>query len=149
MANGIHEDNTDKKKAMFVTLLGQETFAKLKALVSPTAVNDLMLDVIVQHLTQHYQRDTIEIAERFKFFKRNQSEDESATDYMGQLCTLAKMCNFGQYLEMALRDQFVCGFHDVKCQRELLREATLTAETALKRARATEVVLRVCMCTLG
>ena len=73
-----------------ITLLGQETFARFKALVSPTAVNDLMLDAIVQHLTQHFRWDTIEIAKRFKFFKRNQNEDVSATDYMGQLCTLLK-----------------------------------------------------------
>ena len=36
VANGIGDDNTVKKKVMFITLLGQENFAKLKVLASPT-----------------------------------------------------------------------------------------------------------------
>ena len=46
------------------------------------------------------------------------------------------------YLETALRDQFVCGLSDAKCQRELLCDPALTAETALKKARASKVVLK-------
>ena len=52
------------------------------------------------------------------------------------------MCNFSTYLETALCDQFVCGLSDVKCQRVLLCDTALTAETALKKARASEVVLK-------
>ena len=116
VANGISGDNADKKKAMFITLLGQETFARLKILASPTNISELSLDAIMQHLTQHFRPTTIEIAERFKFFKRQQNEQESATEYMSELRGLAKTCNFAAYLETALRDQFVCGLGDVKCQ---------------------------------
>ena len=64
------------------------------------------------------------------------------TQYTGKLCRLAKTCNFGAYLEIALCDQFVCGLANVKCQQELLYEANLTVEIALKKARAVEVVLK-------
>jgi len=37
-------------------------------------VIDLTLDAIMEHLAQHFRPDTNEIAERFKFFKRNQNE---------------------------------------------------------------------------
>ena len=77
VVNGIAGDNEDKKKAMFITLLGQETFAKLKILASPTAISELSLDAIVQFLTQHFRPTTIEI----KFFKRQQNEQESAMEY--------------------------------------------------------------------
>ena len=50
---------------------------------------------------------------------------------MTELRQLARMCNFGQYLETALRDQFVCGLRDEKCQRELLSIQDLTAEIAI------------------
>lgn len=47
----------------------------------------------------------------------------------------------GQYLETAaIRDQFVCGLRDSKCQKDLLCEAELNAERAVQRARAAEVV---------
>ena len=43
---------------------------------------------------------------------------------------------------MALRDKFVCGLSDAKCQRDLLCDAMLTAETALKKVRVLEVALK-------
>ena len=142
LANGICGDNADRKKANFVKLLGQETLAKLKTLASPTAVSELTLDSIKQHLNNYFRPVTVEIAERFKFFKWNQKEQESAMDYMSELCRLAKTCNFGAYLETALWDQFACRLWDVKYQCELLCVTNLIAELALKKARAAEVVLK-------
>ena len=116
------------------------TFARLKVLASPTPVSELTLDAIMERLIGHYQPQTIEIAERFKFFKRNQGNTESATEFVAELRRLAKTCNFGGYLETAICDLFVCGLRDSKCQKELLCEADLTAERTLQRARAAEVV---------
>ena len=77
LANNIQSDGetgTQQKQAVFLTLLGQGTFAKLKTLASPTPVNELSLDQIMEHLISHYKPQTIEIAERFKFFKQYQLE---------------------------------------------------------------------------
>ena len=145
LANNVRAaegEAADRKKALFITLLGQGSFSKLKSLAHPIAVADLSLDAILQHLSGHYQPKTIEIAERFKFFKRNQREKESVAEFIAELQTLAKTCNFGNYLETAIRDQFVCGLLDVKCQQELLCETELTAEKALQRAQAMEAVAR-------
>jgi len=143
LANNIKDTEGDaqrRKKALFITLLGQATFAKLKVLANPTPVSGLTLEAIMQHLIEHYQPQTIEIAERFKFFKRNQLEFESVTRFIAELRSLATTCNFGAYLETAIRDQFVCGLQDTKCQKELLCLSDLTAETALQQARAAEAV---------
>ena len=64
-----------RKKALFVTLLGQATFAKLKDLANPNEIKDLSLDNIMGLLIGHYRPKTIEIAERFKFFKQTQGEE--------------------------------------------------------------------------
>ena len=68
-------------------------------------------------LQTHYRPQIVEIAERFKFFKCTQGTSEETADFMAALRRLAKTCNFGQYLETALRDQFVCGLRDEKCQQ--------------------------------
>ena len=94
----------------------------------------------MEHLLGHYWPQTIEIAERFKFFKRVQLKDESIAKFMAELRRLAKTCNFGDYLDIAIRDQFVCGLKNTKCQTELLCVADLTAATALRKALAAEVV---------
>ena len=61
-------------------------------------------------------------------------------DFMAVLRCLTKTCYFRQYLETALRDQFVCGLRDEKCQQELLSIQDLTAAVALQKATAAEAV---------
>ena len=58
---------------------------------------------------------------------------------MAQLQRLAKTYNFKQYLEFAIREQFVCGLRDSKCQKELLCVAEFTADLALQWVKAAEV----------
>lgn len=133
-------DDVRRKKALFITLLGHSTFAKLKTLASPTPVSDLTMDDIMEFLLAHYRPQTIEIAERFKFFKRMQKPSETVVEFVSELRALAKSCNFGEYLRTALRDQLVCGLKDRKCQQELLSIADLTVEVAQRKAQAAEVV---------
>ena len=142
VANKFKNEGEDlrRKKALFVTLLGHSTFAKLKTLASPTQVSELAMDDIMGLLLAHFRPQTIEIAERFKFFKRMQKPSETVVEFMSQLRALAKSCNFGNYLLTALRDQFVCGLKDLKCQQELLSIPDLTVEIAQRKAQAAEVV---------
>ena len=50
------------------------------------------------------------------------------------------MCNFGNYLDITIGDQFVCGLRDKKCQQELLGISELTATIGLQKVAAVEVV---------
>ena len=52
-----------QKKALFIKLLDQATFAKLKDLLNPREKRDLYLDQIMELLMGHYCLKTIEIAE--------------------------------------------------------------------------------------
>ena len=49
---------------------------------------------------------------------------------------LAKPCNYENYLESVIRDQFVCGLQDAKTQRELLCVLDLMVQIALRKALA-------------
>ena len=60
---------------------------------------------------------------------------------MSELCLLAKSCNFGDYLDTVLRDQFVCGLKDRKIQQELLCTRNLTVGQALDKSRSMEIML--------
>ena len=56
LANNIKRegDGQRRKKALFVTLLGQATFAKLKDLANPLEIRDISLNEIVDMLIGHY-----------------------------------------------------------------------------------------------
>ena len=98
-AHGIAEG---KKKALFLTRIGQKMYAKLKTWISPTSFSDLSLDEIVGKLKDRTSGETVEIAERYQFFKRQQKSEEAIIDYVSELHKLAKSCNFDNYLNAAV-----------------------------------------------
>ena len=63
----------------------------------------------------------------------------------GRVCVgieraIAKHCNFGDFLNNALRDRLVCGLNKESIQRRLLAEADLTFQKACEIAQAMEMV---------
>ena len=87
-ANNIgSEDEAQQapKKALFITMLGQITFIKLRDLANPTDITTLSLHQVVELLTTHYRPQTNEIAERYKFFKHTQEDQERTTDFIAAL----------------------------------------------------------------
>eukprot|EP00731_Ephydatia_muelleri_P032647 Em0024g191a len=137
IAHGITEG---KQKALFLTRIGQTMYLKLKTWVSPKKLSELSLDEIVAQLKSQTSAAIVEIAERYRFFKRLQRDDEGVVEYMSQLRSLAKTCKFEAYLDTALRDQFVCGLKDQRIQQELLCISDLTLAKALDKSRSMEVV---------
>ena len=69
-----------------------------------------------------------------------QWDEGSVADYVAELRKLNKTCKFGDYLEMALRDQLVCRLKDQKTQKELLCIKELTLTVVIDKARAAETV---------
>jgi len=92
----------ERQKVLFLTRIGCEAFSKVKTLGSPTPLTELSLAQAVEYMKQHYKKETVEIAERFKFFKRVQQQQESLADFLAELRKLTKTCNFGNYLATAL-----------------------------------------------
>ena len=101
-------------KSTVLSYVGWEAFAKVKTLASPRSLANLDLQQIMELMQEHYKKDTIEIAERFKFFKRVQQDQETLANYLADLRKLAKHCNFGNCLDTNLCDQLVCGLRGRK-----------------------------------
>ena len=62
LANNIKngdEAQRNRKKALFITLLGQTTFANLRDLASPREITDISLDEIIDLLKSHYRPQTV------------------------------------------------------------------------------------------
>ena len=132
----------ERKKALFLTRIGRDAFVKLKTLASLTLLSELLLEQILSTMKQHYKRETVEIAERFKFFKCVQQDMEGVAECITELRKLGKTCNFDEYLDTALCNQLICGLKDHKTQKELLCIQDLTLAMAIEKARAAEAVDR-------
>ena len=130
---------TDKRVPSILTLMGSKMYALLRSIAAPRKPKDLSFTEIVDTLAQHVDPKPIIIAERYKFHKAEQEESESVRQYLAKLQKLAETCEFGAYREEAIRDRFVCGLRSQAIQRKLLAEATLTLQTAVEKAVASEL----------
>lgn len=90
--------------------------------------------MLTRALCGHYKPAPVVTAERIRFQKRNQKKGEAVSDYIVTLRQLSATCNFGQYLDDALRDRFVSGLRSYAVQRRLLSEKDLTFPRACEIA---------------
>ena len=105
-ANGVANG---KKVAHLLSGLGAKTYAVLKNLTASDPPSGCSLERIKEVLINHFKPKPPVIAERFIFHKRNQHPGEPIKEFVIELRHLARTCNFGGFLEEAIRDRLVCG----------------------------------------
>lgn len=110
----------------------------LKTLVASKEPTQALIEQLEEALKKYYKQKKVMIAERYKFFKRDQVKDESITSYVNDLKNLATTCLFGVFLEEALRDKLVCGMEDGNIQADLLTREDLTFDYAYQYALTME-----------
>ena len=93
-----------------------------------------------EKLKSLYAPEALEIAENFKFNCRKQQAGESVQDFATALQKLSATCNFGDFAQTALRNQFVYGLGNVRIQGRLLETKDLTFTKAL----TTAVLMETC-----
>ena len=132
----------DQKKDALLACVCKETFGLLRALVAPTRLKDKTFGELVETLRVHLAPKPLVIAERFRFYKRDQKETEGIKAYAASLQKLAEHCDFGDTLSDALRDRLVCGMREGAVQKRLLGKADLTFVKALEVAELEEMAAR-------
>lgn len=139
LANEIRDA---KKLPVLFSVMGPKTYGLLRTLVAPSKPGEKDYDSVVAVLQAHFAPKPLVIAERFRFHKRNQGEEETVAQYVAVLKGLSEHCEFGAYLEDALRDRFVCGLKCETVQKRLLTERDLTFQKAVDYAVSAETAAR-------
>ena len=141
-ANDISGDG--KKKAVFSSVVGSSVYGLLKKLLLPEKPVDKSYTELKEALLTHYAPRPIVIAERYRFYKRDQQESASVPDFVVMLKKLACTCEFGNFLDETLRDRFVCVLRSENYRRRLLTESNLTFRKAVEIARSMELARKDC-----
>ncbi len=113
-------------------------YGVLRSLLAPTRPQDQTFDDLVTRLKAHYDPKPLVIAERFRFYKRNQSSTETIAEFLADLRRLTIRCEFDTFLDQALRDRLVCGVRNELIQKRLLAEVGLTLARAMEIAQGME-----------
>ena len=128
----------DKQVSVFLTVVGSRNYALIKSLTAPTLPQEKSYEDLKAVLLAHFRPKPLLIAERFRFYQRNQAAGESVHDFLADLRRLAITCEFEHFLDQALRDRFVCGLRAEGMQKRLLTEPDLNITRALELARSIE-----------
>ncbi|XP_058980999.1 uncharacterized protein K02A2.6-like [Musca domestica] len=126
------------KAKYLLHFMGTEAYNKLCDKALPLIPEELQYDNICELLEKHYNPKPNEIFLNFKFHSRKQEPTESAAEYLVALRHLATGCGFGEYLDKALRNQFVYGIGNRKIQGRLLEKDDLTLDDAIHLANMFE-----------
>lgn len=128
-----------KKANVFLSVLGPTEYRLLKSLVEPRKCVELTYTELTEAMSTHFKPKPILIAERFRFYRRVQNTGEPLADFIIDLKKLASSCEFGQFLDDALRDRFVVGLAEEAYHRQLLTEKDLTFKEACDIALGLEL----------
>ena len=134
-----NEIKSEKKVTMLLQQIGPKAYKIVKSLVHPELPKTKTYAALVGLLKSHYTPVKLVMVECFNFNRRNQSDGESVNNYAVELQRLASSCDFGPYLDRALRDRFVCGVVDDEIRKALLNcDDKLTFSKACQVARGLE-----------
>ena len=125
--------------ATFLNIMGAKCYNLLWNLIVPGQPSYKKFSKLVEILGKHLKPQPVVIAECFKFYKRIQREDESVAGFMAALCRLSEHCQFGDFVDQALRDMLVCELKNTAAQKRLLAEAKLELNKALEIALSMEM----------
>lgn len=135
----LNEVQENKKVSFLITFLGQEAYSLLRKLTLPESPTTKTYEMLITILREHFAPEINVIAEHYKFHKKEQPEGETIGDYIVQLKVRAQYCNFGTFLDDALRDRLVFGLKDSTLQAQLLKKKDLTFEKSCKIAISWEL----------
>ena len=97
---------------------------------------------LVDIVKTHFDPKPSSIVQRFKFYNRIRAKGESITTYVAALRALAGYCEYGDSLNIMLRDKLACGINHEGIQCRLLSERDLTYDKALEIALAMEAAAK-------
>ena len=79
-ANAIKE--ADKKKDIFLSMLGLQTFKLLSSLVAPAKPGEKTYKDLVAVLQEHYCPEPSEVVQRLQFYARDRKPGENISTYV-------------------------------------------------------------------
>lgn len=115
--NGIADD---RKRQLFLATIGNDAYLTLRRLLSPKTPIEASFEEAASVLRNHYSPRRSVVSQRCRFGQRKQKPNETITDFIVAIKKIAAECEFGGFLQEALRDRLVTGLRSDAIRRRLL-----------------------------
>ena len=135
-----------KKRSLFIYLLGKKGQQIYKTLTIKNAKGEMIenddekkLEMVIEAFKDYCKPMKTLTVDRVEFLLKEQSKDESFEDYLLNLKSSSKDCEWYNVTENdMIKLQIIKGIHDKKTREILLREPDLTLTQCIDRCRAAE-----------
>lgn len=99
----------DRKAALFLTLIGNNSYSILRSLCSPDLPSTKTYVDLADVIKKHMEPELNVLLERFKFKQCKQGEGKDIKSYGENLKKVSIHCNYGVGQSEVLRNQFIWG----------------------------------------
>lgn len=100
----INKTPENEKVSLLIGLGGADLFRIIKLVAAPKKPSEFTYNELKKALKNYFEPKRNIIGERFIFHRRQQNADENVCDYIIEIKSLSQTCEFGTFLEDALRD---------------------------------------------
>ena len=137
-ASGLNEKDEKIQSATLLHVIGEEALEVYNTFSWSAEGDDQKVSKITERFDDYCNPRKNVTWERHVFNTRNQQPSETIDQYVTDLKTKAKSCEFGVLTDSLIKDRIVCGITDDRTRSRLLREPDLTLQKALDICRANE-----------
>jgi hypothetical protein len=126
LASGKVNKPEPQQTAMFLTLVGENALRVYNTFKWDEDEDKTKLAKVKEKFSEYCKGHTSQAVIRNKFFTREQNEGETIDQYVTELKTLAKDCEFEQITESIIRDIVVFGVQSESLKEKCSVYLTLT-----------------------
>ncbi|KAL1395426.1 hypothetical protein pipiens_011263 [Culex pipiens pipiens] len=137
----VNETPDEMKVPVMFTVAGPSLYTLANRLCAPDSPRVKSYTELTALFKDHLAPTTNVVSERYLLRLCEQTPSQKIADFIVTLKAKAQTCDYGNFLQDALRDQFVAGIHDQSLRKKLLTESMLTFEKACTIAKAYEAAL--------
>lgn len=135
----LNKVKEEEQISFLVSVCGADLYKIIKSVIAPKKTTEMKFDELTKVLKEYFEPKRNIIGERFYFHRRQQKPEETVCDYIVEIKSLSQTCEFGTFLEEALRDKLVFGIGNPKIPSRLINEKELTFDKACSIAKSMEM----------
>ena len=138
-ASGKVKETEKVQCAILLHLIGDEALEIYNTFTFSESEDRDKLSVLKKKFEEYVNPRKNTVFERYKFWECKQQEGETIDQFITELKTRSRSCEFGDQTDSMIRDRIVFGVTDIRLKERLLRESSeLTLEKAASLCRAAE-----------
>lgn len=122
-----------QQRAILLHVIGDTGYELFNTVDIEESEEEQTIEIILNAITEHYNPYKNTTYRRYQFFTLVQAENQSIDEFVMELKSKARDCEFGDITDSLIRDRLICGIKDHQVRERLLRENMLTLTLTLSR----------------